>query len=338
MKSVIVFGSTGAIGTSLIDIMSKQQPTWSIYAVTRSDPTQQQIKDKFGQYPNVQIIQGDPIDHSSVVQLCKGKDLVYSTIGFTKYEAKYWAETWPVVIDNLLDGSSQHPNQKFVFCDNLYAYGPGTNISTKSELVKPTPKTKPGVRSMIRPKLQHRIDTDQQHPVSIVGGADFFGPGVTSTSFLGNLFTRPIVEDKTTKPICIGSSSKIHDFCYSRDFANALYIAGIDERADGKFWICPHTIHNKSIQDIANDIARLAGSSNKKVTVYPGWIVRIVSLFDTFLREMIEMLPFWSNDYTIDDSEFCDTFNVQPTPYEEALQANVDFFRAEIATEQAQNK
>lgn len=105
-------------------------------------------------------------------------------------------------------------------------------------------------------------------------------------------------------------------------------MAGIDDRANGRFWICPHAVHGKTIQEIAVDTARIAGSTNCKVNVIPCWVVRIGSLLDSFLKEMIEMLPFWAQDYTIDDSEFCKTFNVQATTYEDALKANVDFFKA----------
>jgi nucleoside-diphosphate-sugar epimerase len=276
-----------------------------------------------------------------VLQLCSDKDIVYSTIGFTKYEAKYWGKTWPVVTENLLEGSSQKAGQKFVFCDNLYAYGsPGSmsSISPSSTLVNATLNSKPGVRSVLHNMLQDRMDQDPSHPVVVVAGSDFFGPNVTATSFFGNPFTRPIVEKGKTKPIIIGSSSLIHDFCYTKDFANALYLSSVSDKGDNKFWIAPHSVKNKTIQAIANDIGRLADSTNCKVTVYPGWIVRIGSVFDSFLKEMIEMLPIWTKDYKVDDSEFCTTFNVEPTPYEEALLEYIDFFKAVIAEEKIQQK
>mmetsp|Transcript_51537 Transcript_51537/g.124426 ORF Transcript_51537/g.124426 Transcript_51537/m.124426 type:complete len:337 (+) Transcript_51537:538-1548(+) len=336
MKSVIVFGATGAIGRELIDVMSTQQPdSWNIYAVTRDGDTAS-TREKFGRYPNVEIVQGDATDRQSVLRLCSDKDIVYSTIGFAQYEAKIWAERWPAVVENLLEGSSQLDGQKLVFCDNLYAYGSpgsGAKISPSTPLVKATLKTKPGIRTIIHSMLQDRMDQDPSHPVVVVGGSDFFGPNVTASSFYGNTFTRPIVENLKTKPICIGSSSVIHDACFTKDFANSLYVASVNEKGNNKFWIAPHSVKNKTLQDVANDMARLVGSTDSKATVIPGWTVRIGSVFDSFLKEMIEMLPIWTKDYIVDDSDFLETFNVKPTPYEEALLAYTNFFKTVIAEE-----
>jgi nucleoside-diphosphate-sugar epimerase len=262
--------------------------------------------------------------------LSKDKDIVFSCIGFAKYELKYWAKHWPVVVENLLAGSSQQADQKLVFCDNLYAYGATTNISPNTKTVAPSTKSKPAVRALIRQSFQARMDA-KQNSIAVVGAADFFGEFVTNSSFMGDTFTKAIVEGKPA-PIAIGSASVVHDFCYAPDFSNALYLASIDEKAHGKFWVCPHSISGKSLQDIARDIGRLSGSENSKVTVYPGWSIKLLSPFVGFMKEMVDMLPFWSKDYTIDDSEFCKTFAVSATPYEEALQAYIDFYKKNTTT------
>lgn len=322
-KKVIVFGSTGAIGRHLIAVMSQQAHNWDIVAVTRSAST-----DKFSQFPKVQVAQGDASDKDAVLELCKGMDIVYSCIGFPKYETKYWAKQWPIVVDNLLEATKLNKGQKLIFCDNLYAYGATTNISPdQTSMVPPSTKSKPAIRSMLRQKFQERMK-EAPNSIVVVGGADFFGPYVTSSSFLGDTFTKAIVEGKPA-PICVGSNSVIHDFCFAPDFAKALYVVALDDKANGKFWICPHTVHNKTLSEIAKDMSKLCGpnTTNSKVTAYPGWSVRLLSPFVGFMWEMVEMLPFWSNDYTVDDSDFIQTFGVQATPYEEALQAYIDFYK-----------
>ena len=35
--------------------------------------------------------------------------------------------------------------------------------------------------------------------------------------------------------------------------------------------------------------------------------------------EIVEVLQFWSKDYTVDDSDVCDTFGVTVTPYKKPL-------------------
>ena len=132
--------------------------------------------------------------------------------------------------------------------------------------------------------------------------------------------------------MALGNADRIHDFCYAPDFANALYIASINDQAYNKFWICPHTIHNRSVREITNDIKELVGTTTtKKLKVLPGFGVRILGLFDTLMSEFCEMLPFWTMAYTVNDSDFIETFHVQPTPYKEALQSLVDFYKAKQA-------
>jgi nucleoside-diphosphate-sugar epimerase len=318
---VIIFGSTGPIGRTLIDILAKEEPSWEMFAVTRSAST-----DKFNGLKNVQVLQGDPNNREETMKLALDKDIVFSCVGFVRYEAKYWAKHWPVVVDNLLEASLQKDHQKLIFCDNLYAYGPSTKISPHSPIIAASFRSKPGVRAHIRQKFEQRMK-EKPNSIAVVGGADFFGPFVTNASFLGDTFTKVIVQGKPA-PICIGSKSVIHDFCYAPDFARALYTASINEKANGKFWICPHTIHNKTIQQIATDVAGLAASENSIVTAYPGWSVRMLSPFMGFMWEMIEMLPFWKNDYSVDDSDFCETFGVSATPYEDAMKAYIAFYRS----------
>lgn len=317
---VIIFGSTGAVGRCLVEILAKQEPTWEIYAVTRSEST-----DKFKAYKMVTVLKGDPNNKEETMTLSADKDIVYSCVGFSRYEAKYWAKHWPIVVDNLLAASSQKPNQKLVFCDNLYAYGATTNISTTSPIVPKSWKSKPGVRAHLREQFSQRM-REKPSSIAVVGGADFFGPHVTNMSFLGDTFTKAIVQGKPA-PICLGSCSAIHDFCYTPDFAWALYVASVEPKAAGRFWICPHAIHDKTLQEIATDVAALSGSKNGNVTAYPGWSVRMLSPFMGFMREMVEMLPFWSKDYTVNDSEFCDMFGVSATPYEAALKAYIEMYQ-----------
>ena len=322
---VIVFGSTGAVGSTLVSILSEKEPTWEIHAVTRRNPSE---VEKFKGLSNVKVVQGDPNDKESTMKLCADKSIVYACIGFPQYERKYWAKHWPIVVDNLLAASSQKKSQKFVFCDNLYAYGHSHSspISVSTQTVPPSDKSKPAIRAKLRQKFQARMD---KHPesIAVVGGADFFGPGVTNASFLGDTFTKAIVEEKS-KPLAIGSADVIHDFCYVPDFSNALYVASVNEKANGKFWICPHAIKNKTMREISVDIAQYGKTKKAKMLVFPGWAVRLLSPFDSFMGEIVEMLPFWKKDYIIDDSAFCKTFNVTPTPYEEALKTYIEFYKS----------
>jgi hypothetical protein len=64
----------------------------------------------------------------------------------------------------------------------------------------------------------------------------------------------------------------VHDFCFAPDFARALAVVSANDenflKAADKFWICPHsTIHNKTLQEIANDIAVKVAAADNTTTL-----------------------------------------------------------------------
>jgi nucleoside-diphosphate-sugar epimerase len=262
MTKVIVFGATGAIGTSLVKILCAEHKGWEIFAVTRSVKGTSRLA-SMNLPPNVTMVEGDPFDEESVLELTADCDIVYSCIGFHRDERKYWAKHWPrIVLENLLaaiksdsiNGSMQ--KKRLVFSDNLYAYGPGENISPKASTVAPSNKSKPVIRAKVREMMvQHMA----QYPgtLTAVGGADFCGPHVTDKGFLGDTVAGKITQGEST--LTTGSVSVVDDFCYAPDFARALAVVSANDEnflmAADKFWICPHTSHHKTLQEIANDIA-----------------------------------------------------------------------------------
>lgn len=321
-----MFGATGAIGTALIQIMSEKQPSWEILAVSRSGPKKDCPLTKI---PRVTMVKGDVEDIKSVKELTKNVQLVFSTVGFVHYETKYWAKHWPIVVDNLLQVTNE--SKPLCFCDNIYAYGAGTNISPSSPTVTPSNKSKPAIRAMLRQKFQERMN-ESPKSIVVVGGADFFGPGVTNLSFLGDTFVGNMIGlngSNPSKPMAVGTADAIHDFCFTKDFANALYVASINpEKAYGKFWICPHSIHNKTMRQIADDVNKFLDKEVKGVNVLPTFMVYMLSPFMGFMKELKEMLPFWTKDYSVDDTDFCQTFGAEATPMDEALKEYVDFYKS----------
>lgn len=350
----VVFGATGAIGTALIQILSNDHPSWTIQAVTRRDISKPSgtSSSELLKLPNVEFIQGDPLNRENVLTLTDDCDVMYSCVGFAKYARNYWAKNWPIVASNLLsaavassddDGMNKKKRvRRLVFCDNLYALGPGCNRSpTTTKPVTAGDHSKPAVRAKLR---QQFMDHMKAYPgtLVVVGGSDICGPHVTKNSMIGDMFTGAVVDaalsaKKQPTATIAGACDKIHDCCYVRDFAHALATASIHEEAYDSFWICPHSIKNKTLRQVANDIADIAyngGGSDghhehepAKISVIGTFLMYLLSPFVPFLGEMIEMKDFFQQDYTVDDTDFCTKFGVTATPYHETLAAYVDFYK-----------
>jgi nucleoside-diphosphate-sugar epimerase len=332
-QRVLVFGSTGVIGTALVKILSKDHPSWHILAVSRHNDGKSRLAKM--ELPNVTTVAGDPFNKTQVQELAAPCDMIYFCVGFHRYEAKYWAKHWPLAVENLLSTVDEKNKKRIIFCDNIYAYGtPDETVSIRTTPVPASHRTKPGIRAGIRATFAaHMVN----HPgtLTVIGAADFFGPHVTTNSFLGDTMTGKIVVENAS-PLAVGSCSVVHDFCYAPDFARAMAVASVRDEAYDRFWIAPHSVHGKTMQEIGNEIATLAERpSPVKFKVLGKPMVYMLSPFMSFMWEMIEMLPFWTKDYKVDDSDFCKTFDVEATPSDEALKFLVEFFLEKKKTEGA---
>ena len=96
-------------------------------------------------------------------------------------------------------------------------------------------------------------------------------------------------------------------------------------RLNDHFWIAPHSIHGKTLQQIGDAIAVKAGRpAPVKFTVLGPCLVHVMSPFMGFMSEMREMLPMWTSDYTVDDTDFRKAFGVEATPEDEALACSIN--------------
>jgi nucleoside-diphosphate-sugar epimerase len=316
-----VFGSTGVVGTTLIELLAQQNPDTSIEAVTRSTSSSRLSSLKI---PNVKLVQGEATNRDQVMSITEHSDLIFCCVGFERYETKYWGQTWPGVVDNLLE-ATRGGTTRLVFCDNLYAYGAGKVISPHAEPVEPGLGSKMAIRSLLRSKFQKHME---KYPgsVTVVGAADFFGPHCTN-SLLGDPFTAKIVADQA--PISFGN--KIHDFCYVPDLAEAMIRLSSEPAAYDKFWIAPHTVHGKIMQQIADDVSAAANKKPRKLSIISPWMVRALSPFWGVMNNMRDMLGSWTHDYVVDDSDIQKEFGLKATPYDEAIKKTVDYFVSQAA-------
>jgi nucleoside-diphosphate-sugar epimerase len=123
-----ILGAGGAIGT----VLAKELPAYTknIRLVSR-DPKKVNETD--------QLYACDLIDKEKLFKAVEGSQVVYLTAGFP-YKTKVWQDTWPVVMQNVIDACKQH-NSKLVFIDNMYMYDPDKlSFMTEDTPINPSSK------------------------------------------------------------------------------------------------------------------------------------------------------------------------------------------------------
>lgn len=331
-KKVIVFGATGPVGRQLLETLCQEYPTWRIVAATR-DRQRKKKKRNFKQRKlhNVKKVKVDVTKLDSVLKATKSCDIIFSCLGLHKHSRRYWARHWPVILENMLMATGS--TKRLVFCDDLLAYGADDEKDVSpngSEPLRGSLRNKPEIRALLRSMMKQYM-TQYPGTLTVIGASDLFGPYVTDAVMMRSIVD-PVVRYEA--PLLV-RPTVLHDFCYVPDLAFALSVAAVRDRAYDKFWIAPHSIHKKSLQDVCNMVgaardaesasSALSLSSSVKVRVHGSFWWHMASWVSRSIAEVVAFWPFWAYNYTVDDADFVQEFGVKATPCDEALRATVDF-------------
>jgi len=296
-----ILGANGIIGQEL----SKQLPRHtSIIRQVSRHPKKVNASDE--------LVKADLLNYAETEKAVAGSDVVYLVAGL-KYEAKVWQQQWPVVMKNTIDACKKH-GSKLVFFDNVYAYGQVNGIMTEETPFNPNSK-KGEVRARIATMLLDEIKASNLKAM-IVRGADFYGPGAT-LSLIHSTVTQRLKAGKGAQ--WIGDKKKIHTFTYTPDAGKTVALLGNAEEAYNQTWhalTSPEKMTGEELVRIAYEIMNMP---NKGIQGMSKTGVRLLGLFIPVLREFVEMMYQFENDYIFDSSKASRFLNENPTFYQEGM-------------------
>lgn len=255
------------------------------------------------------LFSGDMTDRNQVFEAVKGSEIVYLTIGF-KYDIKVWQEQWPKLMRNVIDACEEHQS-KLVFFDNIYMYDP-KQIPHITEETSINPSSRKGkVRAEIARMLMEEAKAGKIKAL-IARAADFYGPGVANSVLIEAVY-KPLKAGKKANWFC--SLNKVHSYTYTPDAAKATAILGNDDKAYGQVWHLPtagNPMNGKQwIEAFAKEL-----KVKPKTQVAGKLIIRIMGLFNPIMKEFVEMLYQYDQDYIFESSKFEKAYSFKPTPYE----------------------
>ena len=226
-----------------------------------------------------------------------------------------WPEEFPALQAGIVD-AAEAAGALLVVAENLYGYGPHDGSLTEDLPLAATTR-KGRVRAEMWEALEAAHDAGR---LRVVAGraSDFFGPGVEGSA-VGDRFFGPLVKGKAAE--AAGDPDRLHSYTYVADFGEALVRLSETPAAWGRAWHVPNA-PTVSTRALAARAAALAGTQGR-VRAFARWQLRLVGLFVPAVREMVEMLYEFEEDFVVDHSAYAAVCGDHATPLDESLAATV---------------
>ncbi|MBB4825129.1 nucleoside-diphosphate-sugar epimerase [Sporosarcina luteola] len=304
MKKAVVLGASGGMGFSLVNELTKRGV--EVVAFARNETKLQSL---FASNPLVKIQPGDVLDKEVVCKAATDADIVFHSVSIS-YEQ--WNEKLPRIMKNVIEAAA---GSKLVVVDNVYAYG-RQNGKKVTEETKKNPHTKKG---KLRLLLEQEVKASGI-PYLIAHFPDFYGPNASNT-MLHYTLERVMMNKKSGY---VGDLKIPREFLYTPDGAKALVELAIHDNAFGQNWNIPGE-RMVTGTELIGMIRRLTGYG-KKVSPVTKTMIRMVGLFNPFMRESLELAYLYEHPFQLDGSKYEREIGALPkTPYEEGLRQTLTF-------------
>lgn len=292
-----ILGANGIIGQELSKLLP--QHTSVIRQVSRN-PKKVNASDE--------LVKADLLNYAETERAVAGSKIVYLLAGL-KYEANVWQQQWPVVMRNAIDACKKH-NARLVFFDNVYSYGLVKGVMTEQTPFNPNSK-KGEVRAKINTMLLDEIHAKNLNAM-IIRAADFYGPGAT-LSLIHSTITERLNAGK--KAQWIGNVNKIHTFTYTPDASRTVALLGNSEEAYNQTWHALTSAEKITGEELVRLAYEIKKMPDKGIQAMGKTGVRILGLFIPVLREFVEMMYQFEEDYIFDSTKASRFLNEQATSY-----------------------
>ncbi len=309
-----IFGATGTVGKALGAKLAKRAQTFRV--VGRSE---ERLRREFRIHePFVEYCAADLSDPVAAARAAVGVDTLFYTVGvpYTQFEQH------PKLTRIAVDAATSAGVRRYVHVSTVYPYGtPQTEFVGESHPRNPT-----AFKGRMR-KEQEDLVAAAHDPngmrTTILRPPDFCGPD-SELSYVRAIFDAAL---KGGTANVIGPIDTPHEFIFIPDLAGTLIALSEKEEAYGKAWNVagPGTITTREFAEL------VFGTVHQKprLRVAGKFMLRVLGLFNPFLREVQEMHYLWTNPVKLDDTRLHQLLpDLRKTPYAEGIRLTIDAMRA----------
>ena len=307
MKTIL---GTGQLGLAIMQLLLDKNPEEKILLANRTGKLNISIP------KNVEIIAADATSKTAMKAIAGRSDVIFSC---TDMPYDKWADFYPATATALAYALSE-TNTKLVFADNLYSYG---NVAGKemNEQMPHSAKTKKGkIRAAVINTLLYSGNAFNNR-VAFVKAADFIGPRIHKGIF-GRDFLDRMHQGK--RVMLFGNIALPHTFTYIKDFAAAMINVGTSNDTFGQIWHVP----NAPALSPDKWLHLFEVITNKKIkkSFTPKFVIRIVGLFNSFIKELYEMAYQFEYPYLVNHDKYVSRFGNHSTYPSDIVKETVEWY------------
>lgn len=313
MGKIALFGAAGAIGRSIADALRTKGEAYRVVGRNR-----ERLVETFGSDPKAEIVTWDPSDAASVRAAARGVDTLIYLVG-VPYDH---FELHPVTMRQTLAGAIAEGVKRVVLIGTVYPYG----VPVTEKVSEEHPRNPPTFKGKMRKEQEDLLlaaHAAGEIQAAVLRLPDFYGPGVES-SFLDGMF-KAAANGKTAD--MVGPIDTPHEFVFVPDVGPVVLALADKPEAYGRWWNLAGAGVTTQRQMAEQAFALVGRKPKTRVLGKLG--LRLIGLFQPFMKELVEMHYLQTTPVLMDDSALIALLgDVHKTSYAEGVRLSVESYRA----------
>jgi nucleoside-diphosphate-sugar epimerase len=310
-----LFGATGSVGKALAAKLAERGQAFRV--VGRSE---ERLQRDFRAYePLVEYCAADLSDRVAAARAAAGVDTIFYTVGVPYPEFEQHPQLTRVALEVAAAAGVRH----FAHMSTVYPYG----VPQQEFVSESHPRNPKSFKGRMR-KEQEDLVLAANNPkgmrTTILIAPDFYGPDA-ELSYVHGIFDAAL---KGGTANVIGPIDTPHEFILVPDVAETLIALSEKEEAYGKAWNVagPGLITTRQFAEqvfgAVHQKPRLRVAGSKAM-------LRVLGVFNPFLREVVEMHYLWTTPVKLDDTRLRQLLpDLHKTSYTEGIGATINAMRS----------